>query len=79
MGITPPRTRPMPIHKTCLVIMFEGARISWTLMLFFMLQDIILVEALKLDDVPPGIYNVHCLPLRLLGAEGSPVRCILMK
>jgi len=59
--------------------MFEGARISWTLMLFFMLQDIILVEALKLDDVPPGIYNVHCLPLRLLGAEGSPVRCILMK
>lgn len=41
--------------------------------------DIILVEALKLDDVPAGIYNVHCLPLRLLGAEGSPVRCILMK
>lgn len=43
------------------------------------LQEIILVEALKLDDVKPGVYNLHCLPLRLLGAEGSPIRCILVK
>lgn len=42
-------------------------------------RDIILVEGLKLDDVQPGIYSVHCLPLRLLGAEGSPTRCILIK
>ncbi|XP_059447317.1 cyclase-like protein 2 [Corylus avellana] len=42
-------------------------------------REIILVEALKLDDVPAGIYTVHCLPLRLLGAEGSPIRCILIK
>ncbi|KAL9262317.1 Cyclase-like protein [Drosera capensis] len=42
-------------------------------------REIILVEGLKLDDVPAGIYNVHCLPLRLLGAEGSPIRCILIK
>ncbi|GKE06673.1 kynurenine formamidase-like isoform X1, partial [Tanacetum coccineum] len=41
--------------------------------------EIILVEGLKLDDVEAGIYNVHCLPLRLLGAEGSPIRCILIK
>lgn len=37
------------------------------------------MEALKLDGVPPGLYIVHCLPLRLLGAEGSPIRCILIK
>jgi kynurenine formamidase len=42
-------------------------------------REHILVEGLKLDDVPPGIYTVHCLPLRLFGSEGSPIRCILMK
>ncbi|KAF7840787.1 cyclase-like protein 2 [Senna tora] len=42
-------------------------------------REIILVESLKLDDVPAGIYSVHCLPLRLVGAEGSPIRCILIK
>ncbi|KAJ4830723.1 Cyclase-like protein 2 [Turnera subulata] len=42
-------------------------------------REIILVEALKLDDIQPGAYSIHCLPLRLLGAEGSPIRCILMK
>ncbi|KAG6652495.1 hypothetical protein CIPAW_05G010200 [Carya illinoinensis] len=42
-------------------------------------RDIILVEGLKLDDIQPGIYSVRCLPLRLLGAEGSPIRCILIK
>ncbi|XP_057965302.1 cyclase-like protein 2 [Malania oleifera] len=42
-------------------------------------REIILVEGLKLDGVQSGIYDVHCLPLRLLGAEGSPIRCILIK
>ncbi|KAF5448189.1 hypothetical protein F2P56_028745 [Juglans regia] len=42
-------------------------------------REIILVEGLKLDDVAAGIYTVHCLPLRLFGAEGSPIRCILIK
>ncbi|KAL5707067.1 Cyclase-like protein 2 [Ranunculus cassubicifolius] len=42
-------------------------------------REVILVEGLKLDDIVPGIYSVHCLPLRLLGAEGSPIRCILIK
>lgn len=45
----------------------------------YILQKIILVEGLKLDDVQPGIYSIHCLHLRLLGAEGSPIRCILIK
>ncbi|KAI3938334.1 hypothetical protein MKW98_015233 [Papaver atlanticum] len=41
--------------------------------------EIILVEGLKLDDVKAVMYNVHCLPLRLFGAEGSPIRCILIR
>lgn len=41
-------------------------------------QEIVLVEGLKLDGVEAGIYSVHCLPLRLVGAEGSPIRCILI-
>ncbi|CAA2976467.1 Cyclase family isoform 1 [Olea europaea subsp. europaea] len=42
-------------------------------------RETILVEGLKLDVAQPGIYSVHCLPLRLLGAEGSPIRCILIE
>ncbi|KAL8129219.1 hypothetical protein V2J09_018374 [Rumex salicifolius] len=41
-------------------------------------REVILVEGLKLDNVPAGLYDVHCLHLRLLGAEGSPMRCILI-
>ncbi|XP_038692078.1 cyclase-like protein 2 [Tripterygium wilfordii] len=48
-------------------------------LVFLESREIILVEGLKLDDVPAGIYSVHCLPLRLLGSEGSPIRCILIK
>ncbi|KAL6270485.1 hypothetical protein ACE6H2_027396 [Prunus campanulata] len=44
-----------------------------------MLQEVILVEGLKLDGVPAGFYSVHCLPLRLMGSDGSPARCILIK
>ncbi|KAJ0716159.1 putative kynurenine formamidase superfamily [Helianthus annuus] len=40
-------------------------------------HEIILV-GLKLEDVEAGIYNVHCLPLRLLRAEGTLIRCILI-
>ncbi|CAN0846344.1 Cyclase-like protein 2 [Linum grandiflorum] len=42
-------------------------------------KEIILVEALKLDGIQPGLHSVHCLPLRLIHSEGSPIRCILMK
>ncbi|KAJ9537977.1 hypothetical protein OSB04_030710 [Centaurea solstitialis] len=47
-------------------------------LVFLESREIILVEGLKLEDVKAGLYDVHCLPLRLLGAEGSPIRCILM-
>jgi len=47
-------------------------------LVFLKSKEIILVEGLKLDDIDPGVYSLHCLPLRLLGAEGSPIRCVLM-
>ncbi len=37
----------------------------------------ILVEGLDLRAVPPGRYTLHCLPLRLQGAEGAPARVVL--
>ncbi|OAY65908.1 hypothetical protein ACMD2_18922, partial [Ananas comosus] len=42
-------------------------------LVFLKSREIILVEALKLDNVKPGIYDLRCLPLRLRGAEGSPI------
>ncbi|KAF8098413.1 hypothetical protein N665_0268s0080 [Sinapis alba] len=39
---------------------------------------IIPVEGLNLDEVEAGLYYVNCLPMRLVGAEGSPVRCVLL-
>ncbi|XP_021714656.1 uncharacterized protein LOC110682609 [Chenopodium quinoa] len=48
-------------------------------LVFLESKEIILVEALKLDNVPAGMYNVHCLPPRLSVAEGAPIRCILIK
>ncbi|XP_075110367.1 cyclase-like protein 1 [Nicotiana tabacum] len=42
-------------------------------------KDIIPVEGLKLDDAVPGVYTIHCLPLRLNHGDGSPARCILFR
>lgn len=36
-----------------------------------------LLETLDLRTVAPGIYNLHCLPLKLEGMDGSPVRVLL--
>lgn len=36
-----------------------------------------LVEGLDLAAVGPGRYEMLCLPLRLVGAEGSPARVLL--
>ncbi|KAL3691824.1 hypothetical protein R1sor_005475 [Riccia sorocarpa] len=44
----------------------------------FLSRKLILVEALKLDEVDAGLSTLYCLPLRLIKAEGSPARCILI-
>jgi len=38
-----------------------------------------IIEGLNLRGVEPGAYEMVCLPLRLMGAEGSPARAILRK
>lgn len=39
---------------------------------------VVVVEGLNLSDVAPGRYNLHCLPLKLAGADGAPARVILV-
>jgi arylformamidase len=41
--------------------------------------DVIILEGLVLTDVEPGEYFLVCLPLKLVGSDGSPVRAILMR
>ena len=38
---------------------------------------VVIIEGLDLSDVEPGEYDMTCLPLRIVGAEGSPARVIL--
>jgi len=38
---------------------------------------VVIVEGLDLSEVEPGEYDMTCLPLRIVGADGSPARVIL--
>lgn len=40
-------------------------------------SGIIIVESLDLSSVPPGEYELICLPLRLSGLDGAPARVVL--
>jgi arylformamidase len=40
-------------------------------------SGIAILESLDLTRVEPGVYELIALPLRLVGADGSPVRAIL--
>jgi arylformamidase len=37
----------------------------------------IVIEGLNLLDVEPGLYEMFCLPLRVVGADGAPARVVL--
>jgi arylformamidase len=37
------------------------------------------VEGLDLRGVEPGSYELHCLPLLLVGSDGAPARAILVR
>jgi arylformamidase len=39
----------------------------------------IVIEGLNLADVEPGIYEMMCLPLRIVGADGAPARVVLRR
>jgi len=40
---------------------------------------VVIVEGLDLSAVPRGFYDLYCLPLKILGAEGAPARAILIQ
>ena len=42
-------------------------------------RGIIIVEGLWLADVPTGRYELIALPLRIVGADGSPMRAVLRR
>jgi len=42
-------------------------------------NDIAIIEGLRLKDVPEGQYFLSCVPLKIEGAEASPVRAVLVE
>lgn len=42
-------------------------------------NGVVIVEGLALADVPPGSYDLVCLPLRLEGLDGAPARAVLIQ
>ena len=41
-------------------------------------RDLAILEGIVLDHVPPGLYTLCALPLRIEGADASPVRAVLL-
>jgi arylformamidase len=42
-------------------------------------NGVIIVEGLNLLDVDPGVYEMICLPLPIVGCDGAPARVVLRK
>lgn len=42
-------------------------------------RDVVLLEGVNLMHVQPGTYELFCLPLNIVGCEGSPARAILVE
>ena len=42
-------------------------------------ENVIVLEGINLENVSAGIYTLMCLPLKLSGADASPVRAILIE
>lgn len=41
-------------------------------------KEIVLLEGIDLSKVGPGEYKLICLPLRVMDADGAPVRAVLL-
>ena len=41
--------------------------------------DVILLEGIRLADVPEGMYFLNAAPLNLAGADGAPCRAVLIE
>lgn len=42
-------------------------------------SGVVIVEGLALDLISPGDYWLACLPLKIAGSDGSPVRAVLWR
>ncbi|MDD2335761.1 MAG: cyclase family protein [Geobacteraceae bacterium] len=40
-------------------------------------NDVVILEGLDLSEVPAGVYELVCLPLRIAGGAGAPARAVL--
>lgn len=40
-------------------------------------NGVVILEGLNLDGIPAGSYELICLPLKIAGGDGAPVRAIL--
>ena len=40
--------------------------------------DVVLLEGIRLGDVPEGVYFLNAAPLNLSGADGAPCRAVLI-
>ena len=45
--------------------------------LVLLAANVVIVEGLALRDVPPGDYELICLPLKIKDGDGSPARVVL--
>lgn len=41
-------------------------------------QEVVLLEGIRLKDVPEGIYFLNAAPLKLSGCDGAPCRAVLI-
>jgi len=47
--------------------------------LMLLAKEIVLLEGIRLQDVPDGAYLLQAAPLNLGGADGAPCRAVLLK
>lgn len=52
---------------------FERPATHWTLLG----NNVVIVEGLNLSEVPPGDYELICLPLKIKDGDGGPARVVL--
>ena len=42
-------------------------------------SGVVIIEGLNLSHVVQGVYQLYCLPLKIVGSEGAPARVVLIK
>ena len=47
--------------------------------LILLKEEIVLLEGIRLEKVPEGVYLLHAIPLNLGGADGAPCRATLIR